>query len=688
MRALLSPLVGFALLAACQPRTEIVIGFATNYAAPTPLDEIALTVIRQDGFPEGGDGLTWAISGSTDEPYNLPASYGIYSDGGDVQLDVTLAGMNAGSAIVSQTVTLSLVGGQTLFYRMGLTEQCSTATTTCSAQTTCIEGTCSDPAVPVAQLPTYTPDLVTELTCIPPVVRYTETATGADMPFSKDAASCPPSLCVQGLCLKPPGASGNGTYAYLKPSDVSAGAFYGSFGATALSGDGNTLVVGGPGDSTGGSGVNPASGEPTISSSGGVYVFVRSGTTWTKQAFFKASNASVQGRFGASVAISGDGSTIAIGATGDASDATTINGSEAAGPGSDYGAVFVYTLSGTTWTQAAYIKPSAATDGGAFGRSVSLSQDGTTLAVGEDSENSTSTGVNSTPMPSGEDNGAVFVFTQASNTWTQQAYIKPLVTNVADYFGAAVSLSSDGNTLAIGAFGESNSATGIDGTGSANGAPTSGAAYIFTRTGTTWMQQHYIKPSNTQTEGQFGDELALSADGTELVVGSPFESSSATGINGNQTNMSAPEAGAVYAFAQTGGVWAQQAYIKASNTQTDYRFGIGVGLSGDGTTLVVGSSLESSDATGVDGNQSNTGALDSGAAYIFKQTNGAWTQQHYLKPSNTRANAEFGDSTTVSMDGSTFVVGAPGDSSNATGVNGNESNTSAADTGAAFVFPP
>lgn len=192
--------------ASCQPRTEIVIGFATDYKAPSPLDEIKLTVVRQDGFAEGGDGLSWMVSGAPDQPYNLPASYGVYSDGEDVQLDVTLAGFSNGNMIVSQEVTLSLVGNQTLFYRMGLTAECEP--TTCGSGTTCMEGTCVAQAVPVSQLPKYEPDLVTTLTCTPPSVHYIDTATDADMPYSANAASCPSDLCVQGVCLTQPSTVG------------------------------------------------------------------------------------------------------------------------------------------------------------------------------------------------------------------------------------------------------------------------------------------------------------------------------------------------------------------------------------------------------------------------------------------------------------------------------------------------
>src|ERR1043166_1068542 len=120
------------------------------------------------------------------------------------------------------------------------------------------------------------------------------------------------------------------------------------------------------------------------------------------------------------------------------------------------------------------------------------------------------------------------------------------------------------------------------------------AVYIFVRTGSTWSQQAYIKASNTGTaasgdsfaEGdQFGYSMSLSADGNTLAVGAIGEDSNATGINGNQADNSANQAGAEYVFARTGTTWTQQAYIKSTMTRANVLFGYSTGISGDGTTV-------------------------------------------------------------------------------------------------------
>jgi hypothetical protein len=129
-----------------------------------------------------------------------------------------------------------------------------------------------------------------------------------------------------------------------------------------------------------------------------------------------------------------------------------------------------------------------------------------------------------------------------------------------------VAVSVDGNTLAVGAPNEASAATGIDGNEADNSASMAGAVYVFTRAGTTWSQQAYIKASNTRSGALFGVAVALSADGSTLAVGSRLESSAATGINGNEADTSATGAGAVYVYIRAGTTWSQQAYVKASNT--------------------------------------------------------------------------------------------------------------------------
>ena len=85
--------------------------------------------------------------------------------------------------------------------------------------------------------------------------------------------------------------------------------------------------------------------------------------------------------------------------------------------------------------------------------------------------------------------------------------------------------------------------------------------------------------------------VALSADGNTLAVSAPFEDSRATGIGGDQLDNSVSQAGAVYVFARTRGVWSQQAYLKASNTgeaEDGDQFGFSLALSDDGNTLAAG----------------------------------------------------------------------------------------------------
>jgi hypothetical protein len=127
---------------------------------------------------------------------------------------------------------------------------------------------------------------------------------------------------------------------------------------------------------------------------------------------------------------------------------------------------------------------------------------------------------------------------------------------------------------------------------------------------------------------------------------------------------------------------AQQAYVKASNSGDHDNFGYSVAISGD--TMVVGAAAEDSAATGIDGDQSDTSAAVSGAAYVFTRSGSTWSQQAYLKASNTDAGDQFGYS--VAIDGDTIVVGANGEDSTASGVDGNQADNSGLSPGAAYVF--
>ncbi len=258
-------------------------------------------------------------------------------------------------------------------------------------------------------------------------------------------------------------------------------------------------------------------------------------------------------------------------------------------------------------------------------------------------------------------------------------YIKPSNTRESAYFGHSVALSGD--TLAVGSRAESSKATGVNGNQDAS-QDGSGAVYVFGWTGADWSQQAYIKASNTSSGAQFGSSVALS--GNTLVVGAPLESSDAVGVDGKKRNSEpVSSAGAVYVFTRTEAMWSQQAYVKASNTRHDAQFGYSIALTGD--LLAVGSPGESSNATGVNGDDTNEFARGSGAVYVFRRMNGAaWRQQAYVKASNTRSDAQFGYS--IALTGDMLAVGSPGESSNATGVNGDQTNGSALGSGAVYVF--
>jgi hypothetical protein len=142
----------------------------------------------------------------------------------------------------------------------------------------------------------------------------------------------------------------------------------------------------------------------------------------------------------------------------------------------------------------------------------------------------------------------------------------------------------------------------------------------------------------------------------------------------------------VAVFIRSGGTWTQQAFIKASNPGKEDWFGSRLDLSGDGDTLVITAQLEDSAAQGINGKQDNDAAQEAGAVYLFTRTGTSWTQRAYIKSSNNEAFDEFGSAVAASRDGRTFAIGARGEDSSAKGINGNQSDNSMKESGAAYLF--
>ncbi len=177
---------------------------------------------------------------------------------------------------------------------------------------------------------------------------------------------------------------------------------------------------------------------------GNVYVFTRSGTTWSEEARLQASDAAAGSNFGTRVALSADGNTLGTGAY------------HARNSG---GNAYVFVRSGKKWTEQARLQASDGVVGNSFGTSPSLSSDGNTFAVGTQLKD----------IAGVVDAGSAYVFVRTGGVWKEQIRLQASDPGAHDYFGLRVDLSGDANTLAVSAFGHNNSG-GVD----------AGSVYIFT----------------------------------------------------------------------------------------------------------------------------------------------------------------------------------------------------------------
>ena len=459
--------------------------------------------------------------------------------------------------------------------------------------------------------------------------------------------------------------------AYLKASNVEAGD---SVSAVAVSGD--TLVVGAQSEDSCADGVNADQTSNGCSTAGAVYVFVRSGGTWSQQAYLKASNSEANDDFGIAVGVDGD--TIVVGARGEASCADGVDGDQANNGCSSAGAAYVFQRSGELWSQQAYLKASNSVASSRFGFSVAVADD--LVVVGSPGERSCATGIDGDQTPTTcLDSGAAYAFVRSGATWSQQAYLKASnAEDRGDHFGYSVGVSGD--TAVVGATNEWSCTDGVEGDQANNGCPGAGAAYVFIRDGTLWSQQAYLKASNSDAYDLFAHSVAVSED--TIVIGAGEEDSCADGVGGNQADNACSAAGAVYVFLRSGESWSQQAYLKASNSESNDQFGIAVSISRD--VIVVGAYGESSCADGVGGDQTSNACRNAGSAYVFVRSGIAWVQEAYLKASNSEAEDGFG--VFVSIDEGLIAIAAYEEDSCAVGINGDQANNLCLNSGATYSF--
>ena len=522
--------------------------------------------------------------------------------------------------------------------------------------------------------------------------------------------------------------------AYIKASNTGFGDNFGAGSsaigddAVSLSADGMTLAVGAPFESSGSAGIDGDQADDAVYGAGAVYVFVPQGDTWVQQAYIKASNPGVTDNFGFATALSADGNTLAVSAHFEAGGDTGVNADQDDDSIPQAGAVYVFTRSGTTWTQQSYVKASNTghigqrldpdeqpdlaaehfgpiasgeysyedsygemfDDGDQFGAAISLSDDGNKLVVTATAEDSGTPGVSSDQGDNSKRSaGAAYVFEREGDTWTQTAYIKPSNPEVDALFGYSAALSADGRRIAIGGYDEDGSVASTNEfqDGLVRGA---GAVYVFDFDGDNWLQIGYLKASNAERGDSLGVAVAISDDGKTVIATAQDEDGLSTGINNipgpDYQDDIRPTTGAVYVFVEQDGAWSQQAYIKASNTGSGDVFGSRLALSGDGNVLAVGAQLEDSGSQGIDGFQDDDSALEAGAVYLFTRTGETWAQEAFVKGSNTEIFDEFGSSVSISADGSLLAVGAYYEDSAATGVEGDQNDNSMLEAGSVYLF--
>ncbi|HEV7642498.1 MAG TPA: FG-GAP repeat protein [Pyrinomonadaceae bacterium] len=261
---------------------------------------------------------------------------------------------------------------------------------------------------------------------------------------------------------------------------------------------------------------------------GSAYVFVRNGTTWTQQQKLVASDGAQLDRFGTGVDISGN--TVIVGA---AQDDINTNDNQ--------GSAYVFTRSGSVWSEQEKLIASDGAQFDQFGSSVSVSGDYAVVGDAADTVGGVAA------------QGSVYVFVRSGSDWTEQTKLIDSEGHDSDNFGTSVDL--EGDTLAIGSF------RGDVGTAVFN----QGTVSVFVRHGTSWNQQARLFSADGAQGDEFGISLSLSGD--DLIVGADFNN-----VHGT------PFPGAAYLFTRSGTAWTQRSkLIPAGNSD---RFGQSVALGG------------------------------------------------------------------------------------------------------------
>lgn len=337
---------------------------------------------------------------------------------------------------------------------------------------------------------------------------------------------------------------------------------------------------------------------------GVAYIFIRSGTTWTQEAKIMATSYATGDHFGASISIDATGTRVVVGAP----DATRLGLSGC-------GVCFIFTRSGTTWTQEAEIVANDKAANDEFGASISSDSTCTRIIVGS-------------PRNAGGlvQAGAAYIFIRSGTSWSQEA--KLLASDKVSYDNAAMARSIDiddnGTRSIIGVY-----------QSDPGGLNAAGAAYVFVRSGTIWSQEAKLTASDKTAVANFGRSASINGDGTRCIVGAP--QADPGGIS---------NAGAAYVFVRSGTTWTQEAILIATDKVSSDALGNSVYMNANGDRIVTGASAAAS------------GGIYSGVAYVFDRSGTTWTQSAKLTPSGATNSDAFGLNVSIASNSSRIVVGS------------------------------
>lgn len=316
---------------------------------------------------------------------------------------------------------------------------------------------------------------------------------------------------------------------------------------------------------------------------------------WEEVAKLLADDGDQRDNFGQTVAV--DENTIVIGARSD----------------EDYsGSAYVFTQIDGGWCQQKLFASDGEEDD-FFGDSVAI--DGDTIIVGAPGDDIPGGFIPEIDAPEGNGIGSAYVFTRSEGNWSQQQKLTADDGDTLDYFGSSVALDND--TAIIGAPGDEDP-NGDD----------AGSAYVFTLSEGCWSQQQKLSANDGDSYDDFGRAVAV--DGDTVAVGTYDEDP-----NGY-------ESGSVYIFTRSSGQWNQQQKLTPDDGDRGDKFGREVAL--DRNTVVIGAYHDE----GPNGSSA-------GSAYVFTRSEGKWSQQQKLLPSDSSQVTQFG--LTTALDGDTAVIG-------------------------------